>query len=569
MRSISPRRALHGSATLGYNRQRVREWSIALVACLVGCADFVEGEGSNAGTTTSAATEGSSATASATAPTGTPTGSSASASDPSTSSMTTMEEDTDGSTTSEPEDSTGEEVPPDRGMPVEPEFFEGLAFGPVNERCHTEGTSYEPDDDWRDGLASANEGDVILLEEGTFTASSEIVVPRGVSLFADDCADASIVVTRNASDVGSGAAIRVSDDSVVAGLTIEGTNTEHIIQFSGQQDSVVIRNNNLFGGQYDAIAFTDPGVSQILFEGNHINSGPAQLGDTPSVAGGSIVRFEANAHPEGVRFFRNKLEGNYFDDVLPGDDAVLILSGEDVVFEENWFTNQMNIGSFWDVRTRTPASDGGATTAIRNWFQEGCQGSHGSDGGSDPGTGTAVQYNDATTVKDLPTHVFEDNRVEIGTGRCTVFFKLGQTGDVKLRMLGNVFISDNSDPPDGGQSFNMRDVVVAHNTFYRGGAIKISDNTGFLADNGEGLKFSSNLFFRSFVNDRSDNVVGNVQVVTHNLLFEMASTFDGGVQTDNITDDPLFVDEGLFDLRLSPGSPAIGAAEDGTNIGAY
>lgn len=60
-------------------------------------------------------------------------------------------------------------------------------------------------------------------------------------------------------------------------------------------------------------------------------------------------------------------------------------------------------------------------------------------------------------------------------------------------------------------------------------------------------------------------------VFSYNTLFDTEGCV-GAPDETNITDDPLFCDpdgsSGELDLRLQPGSPAIGAAQDGSNMGA-
>ncbi len=464
-------------------------------------------------------------------------------------------------------------LPPAGSGPVDHAFFATLEFGPTNEPCHTNGTRVGPGDDWESAVQNASSGDVILFEHGTYEDDEALRVPNGVTLYAYDCQDASIVIERSNSNAGRGDVLDLGDDVVIAGLSFEGPNTEAIVRFGSDQDRIVLRNNALLGGRNDAIVFRDDSSSEILFEGNFINSGPAQPGGITGSSGGHIIYFAGNSQPTDVVFRRNKIQGNYFGDARAGDDSVAIQGGRFLVFEENWFDEQYNIENFWDIKTATTADDHGAVVARRNLFTNGCLGTKGGQDGNSGGSGSALTFGDfITNPDDMPIHLFENNRLEIGTGRCSKYFTIGQNRDTKLMMVGNVFVSDNDDAPDGGQLRNVHDVTIAHNTFYRGAIAKIADNSGQLVNDGKGLTIENNLFYRGNLNDRSDNDGSNEHVVRYNLMYDMESELEGGNLSNNIEgQDPKLEDSMLpsLDLRLRSDSPAKGAASDGTNIGAY
>jgi hypothetical protein len=116
----------------------------------------------------------------------------------------------------------------------------------------------------------------------------------------------------------------------------------------------------------------------------------------------------------------------------------------------------------------------------------------------------------------------------------------------------------------GIRVIDAADLVIEHNSFLNQGS-----NSVELAGESTGTLFRSN----AVVNSGGPAVtsVSEDPTTSHNMFVANSGAYDGaarGDPTDQGDTDPLFVDRRNCDVNLMPGSPAIGAAHDGGNIGA-
>ncbi len=116
----------------------------------------------------------------------------------------------------------------------------------------------------------------------------------------------------------------------------------------------------------------------------------------------------------------------------------------------------------------------------------------------------------------------------------------------------------------GIRVIDASDLVIEHNSFLNHGSFSVE-----LAGDSAGTLFRSN----AVVNSGGPAVTSVMEdpTTSHNMFVANSGAYDGaasGDPTDRGDTDPLFVDRRNCDVNLMPGSPAIGAAHDGGNVGA-
>jgi parallel beta-helix repeat protein len=116
----------------------------------------------------------------------------------------------------------------------------------------------------------------------------------------------------------------------------------------------------------------------------------------------------------------------------------------------------------------------------------------------------------------------------------------------------------------GIRALDTRDLILEHNSFLNQGSFGVE-----LAGDSVGTVFRSN----AVVNSSGPGLTSVTEdpSTSHNMFFANGGSFGGaasGDPTDRGDTDPLFVDRSNCDVTLMPGSPAIGAAHDGGNVGA-
>jgi hypothetical protein len=116
----------------------------------------------------------------------------------------------------------------------------------------------------------------------------------------------------------------------------------------------------------------------------------------------------------------------------------------------------------------------------------------------------------------------------------------------------------------GIRALDTSDLIIEHNSFVNQGSFGVE-----LAGDSRGTFFRSN----AVVNSGGPGVTSVTEdpTTSHNMFVANDGGYAGaatGDPTDRGDTDPLFVDRGNCDVTLMPGSPAIGAAHDGGNVGA-
>ena len=282
------------------------------------------------------------------------------------------------------------------------------------------------------------------------------------------------------------------------------------MDIAGNAQDIEFRNNTLYGGRGDAISIRGR-VKSILFKGNDINSGPAQLN-----AGGHVFQIgpQGTAVPDGVHIIRNKIRGSYFGDLLAGDDTIAVSGGNDVVIEENWFTEQYNIEQVIDIKSRFSRKP----VIIRgNLFENNFLGTH---GGEDTSPALAeivpeITIGDHGPPASLLQHVIEYNRfqrgISVGPG--------SRPGSALIR--GNIIHALKTRNPYIVFA-RVYDTHIVNNTFYDGG-FKIGRHGDCVVPRGE-LTLKNNIFYDTFVLDQTKSCPPNQYTFANNVLYGLSSS---------------------------------------------
>jgi hypothetical protein len=441
--------------------------------------------------------------------------------------------------------------------PATPDDFASATYGPANEACETRGVVLDSSDAWKSRIETAGAAETILLSGGTYSWSGTLSVPAGVTVKPYDCQDARLIGT--SSQEGVGVAVTAASGAVVAGLHIESDSHEKLIELKGSILDVMFRNNRLHGGRNDAIVLQGP-LRNVALTGNDINSGPAQPGGITSSSGGHVIYIKEDGSgnvPDGVSIVANRIRGSYFGDLLAGDDTIAVQGGKGIVIEGNWFTESYNIENVIDLKLMpsTPVS-------IRlNYVENNFLGTHGGQDGNPGGMGTCLIVGDRVDPADVAQHVVEGNWIEEHTDTISVGGG-SRPGSAVFRY--NVIIGPQGSPR--GTIHRAYSTQFVNNTFYRSGFKLSRSASGWLPP---GLIFKNNIFFETYVNDQTDADPGVDYRVEYNTLYNLPSGFERGIQTDNKTADPQFVDASGRDFRLRSESPARGAGEGGVDMGAF
>jgi hypothetical protein len=437
-------------------------------------------------------------------------------------------------------------------------------YGPGNEACTTSGIVLKASDNWQQRIENAMPGEVLLLRAGVYTLTDTLVLPSGKSgdpivLKPYKCEPVRIFGV--SSTPGKGMLVKPGSYNTIAGLRIESASHEKLMDIAGNTRDVEFRNNTLYGGKGDAISIRGR-VKSIVFKGNDINSGPAQLPGLTGSSGGHVfqIALQGTGVPDGVHIIRNKIRGSYFGDRLAGDDTIAVSGGNDVVIEENWFTEQYNIEQVIDIKSRFSNKP----VIVRgNLFENNFLGTR---GGQDTSR-AAAQYSPEITIGDhdspnsLLQHVIEYNRFQRGVS----VGPSSRPGSALIR--SNVIHALKTSKP--WISFvRVYDTLIVNNTFYRGG-FKIGRHGVCVVPRGE-LTFKNNIFYETFVLDQTKSCPSNQYTFVNNVLYGLSSAIGKAAQyLNNFTADPYFINASDGDFRLKTNSLARLAGEGEVAIGAF
>jgi hypothetical protein len=359
----------------------------------------------------------------------------------------------------------------------------------------------------------------------------------------------------------------MGSNAVLAGIDLESTTHRTLISLS-DVSNVTIRNNKLSGGKNDAFNI-GASANNIIYSGNDINSGSAGTACSGCGSTGGhtfTIGPYSGTPPNGVTIRGNRIRGSFFGDVMAGDDAIAVISGNNVVIEDNWIADHYNIEQILDIKQRNSTSP----VTFRNNVVE--NNFLGTKGGQDNGPGSGgpcIVIGDHDSPSALKQHKIEGNWFEdcahASNPANDWFISIGdgnRPGSALVR--NNVYYGRGAVNPNMifNQAYNT---LVLNNTIFRGG-FKIGRSGGCIPANH--LTFKNNIFYETYVNDQTDSCPGNKYALLYNDLYNLPKGFERGNQANNITANPQFVDSASGDFALKATSPAIDAGENGVDMGA-
>jgi hypothetical protein len=245
--------------------------------------------------------------------------------------------------------------------------------------------------------------------------------------------------------------------------------------------------------------------------------------------------------------------------------VIAISSGNDIVIEKNWFTENYNIEEVIDIKSRNSTKP----VIIRNnLFTNNFLGTRGGQDAGPGSGGPCIGIGDHDTPPNLLQHLVEGNWFEdcaaAGNREANFFINIGSSRSGSALIRNNVFFGEALTEPRAIFN-NAYNTLVINNTIYRGG-FKIGRAGGCIPANH--LTFKNNIFYETYINDQTDSCSGNKYSVLYNDLYHLPRSFERGNQAQNITANPQFVDPAHDNFTLQPTSPAIGTGEDGGDMGA-
>jgi hypothetical protein len=436
-------------------------------------------------------------------------------------------------------------------------------YGPDLEPCTQAGVAVEPGDGWRERLEGARPGETILLRGGTYALAGSLRLPSGtpgqpILIKPYDCEAVKLRPMAHAPGIGD--ALTAGSHVTVASLDIESASHESLLKVRNARD-LELRHNRLAGGRNDA--FVVSGGEDLRFIGNAINSGPGQRTGITESSGGHLFYLKASDDgrgPRGVQIAGNHIEGSYFGDLVSGDDVFAVQAGDDVVIENNLITAQYNIENIIDIKTS------GSSTPVVFRANRAADNFKGTKGGQDHHRPEACLVVGDSRSGPALRHLIADNLFDGCPGG---FFSIGggeRTGSALI--TGNLFRdAAEAGEPVAGVIARAVDTEVAHNVFYRG-ALQLGRGYGCSKTQmPQGLVIRDNIFDGTSIVDRTEDCPEVGYRLEHNLFHRLPSGFKRRIARGNRELDPRFRDPGAGDFSLQAGSPAIGAATDGRNLG--
>jgi hypothetical protein len=243
--------------------------------------------------------------------------------------------------------------------------------------------------------------------------------------------------------------------------------------------------------------------------------------------------------------------------MMAGDDTIAISAGNNIVIEDNWFTQNYNIEQVIDIKSSLSS----VPVVIRgNLFENNFLGKHGGQDGPNPPDAPEIIVGDFGNASSLRRHVIEYNRFERG-------ISLGASSRLASALITNNIIDAQRISRPTIVFARVYNTMIANNTFYRGG-FKVGRYDSCVIPSG-GLVFKNNIFYETYIADQTQRCPANRFTVAYNVFHALGSSFAGAAKDlYNMSVDPGFVNVSAGDFRLKSDSPALTAGERGSETGA-
>lgn len=435
---------------------------------------------------------------------------------------------------------------------AQPDYGATSQVGEGLEACDTEQTIpaaivIANGDNWQELLqAGAKPGNTILLRGGVYQASDKIWLPAGapgqpITMKPYNCEAVTLYTS-----------IRPNSHTVIAGLKIEASgigDTKWVIRVDGKNkghvEDIVIRNNTLLGGTEDAIRVNDD-ISNVTIAGNWIDGGE----------GGHDIFVTSEDHihlPDQTLITNNRLTKTYFG-AEPTEDMLQIREAGYVAFTHNTCTNGINMEQCIDIKSMT------VPVLIQSNFMDGDH-LHMAGRGEDGAGGCMVIHE---TDGHPENHLIVDNFFRHCKGT-TIRFAAGDLNEIsRATVTHNLFVHTSNDENSVIPIWQAENVEFSHNTVVQG-YLKLGDAAQTRLPKDTVIK--NNIFYQTKLDDHTEMPTYAYEC-NHNLIYEMVGGgFVSSPCTSLMASDPLFVDPATENFHLQAASPALGAGDDGANLG--
>jgi hypothetical protein len=437
-----------------------------------------------------------------------------------------------------------------------PEFGAMPTLGEALEPCETDAQLptaklIDKNMDWQAAIQAGQPGDIFLMRAGAYTVDTKyLVLPAGAS------GQPVTIKPYNCEAVTLYASVRPQSYNTIAGLHIETQGIKEdrwVIRVDGKQyghiTGVIIRNNTILGGTYDAIRVMDD-TANVQITGNQIDGG----------GNGHVIFVTAEDEvllPDQIEVSNNLLTKAYYKTV--SEDMFQVRDVLHVTFSHNTCINGYGMEQCVDIKsTRVPL-------LISDNLFAGDQ-LHLGVAGEDGAGGCMVIHE---TDGDPQAHLIQHNFFRDCKGTIIRFAAAApERGEISSAIVQDNLITASNAGSGQIPIFQARNVEFNHNTLVNT-HIKLGDADRTRTP--QNTTFRNNVIYQTVIDDHASDADADPDVACrHNLLYGVnGNNFDAANCTHSITEDPQFVAAAAGNFQLQPTSPAATAiGDDGRSLGA-